>query len=306
VRFNKTFVETGKPATREIFLKLGNQQDRVTMSKKTLTLTILSIIALTFLITQVNAVTLVAPANGATISGLFTMTASNSSFGNMTNCTFYAKSASTAQNTWLKINVISNTTDNNATIGGRTNTSSIFEDSNNYIFNATCMDIDLNTSSAVGTATVTVNNGAPVIPSALSPASSTIITSATTPTFTSTVSDANTTSCTYTIARGGATSGSDYFTGSATYSATTCSFTKTFSATTDNGDWIWYITASDGTDTAKSSQYTYQVQIPPSGGNLGVAEELQQEATTTQDYTLIWIMGIVVVIITITIILKRK
>jgi hypothetical protein len=205
------------------------------------------------------------PANSATISGTAILNATNVSLPDMVNCTFYAKSASTANSSWTSLGTFTNATSNPLNING-TFSSAILEDSSNYQFNATCRNLSNSLTSNVGTATVIIDNTIPQAPSSLSPSDKTVKTTSGAQTFSSTVTDANTTSCTYWIARNHATSGTDYITGAGTYSTSTCSFSKTFSTTADNGIWTFGFTASDGTNSTSSSENELQVNLPGSGG----------------------------------------
>lgn len=141
-----------------------------------------------------------------------------------------------------------------------------FEDSNDYtiIFQLRNGSDSFNVSRN----SITINNTIPQVPSSLSPSSTTILTSSSTQTFTSTVTNRNTTGCTYTIYRGGSPSDSSSASGSANYLTNTCSFTKSFTSSVDNGNYYWTITASDGSDSSISSPTLFSVQIPASAGGL--------------------------------------
>lgn len=277
------------------------------MIKPTKRLLLLSLfLVLTFSIMSVNALTLTIPANGATISGTAVLNATE--MVAVTSCSFYAKSSLTANSSWSSLGTFTNLTAAQTWING-TFKSSVLEDANNYQFNATCTNASI-TLSSIGTASVTVNNGAPPAPTSLSPSTNTITTSSGVISFSASVTDANTTSCTYTIARGGATSGSDYFTGTGTYSGSNCTFTKSFNDTDSNGDWWWFITASDESQTANSAQNIFQVQLPASGGNLDTAQQNQQQIIAQQQIqeqspSTYWIIGIIVAFIVLIVIVRR-
>lgn len=252
---------------------------QIKMENKNIYLTFLALFSIIFMFSMVSA-TLTQPASSSTIAGtVAVLNATNATtLGNMVNCTFYAQSASTANSSWANLGFVSNLTANALNLNLTFNSNTL-EDSNDYIFNATCKNLSNSGTSSLTTA-VTIDNTAPAAPSALSPATNTLQTTSTTQNFSSTVINANTTSCTYVIARGGASSGSDYITGAGTYSGTTCSFTKAFTTTNDNGNWIWYTIASDGTNTTSASAINYNFQTAPNAG--GVANSAQANAVKNQ------------------------
>ena len=246
-----------------------------------------------------GSVTVVSPASSSVISGTAVLNASGT---NLLNCTFYAKSPSTANNTWANLGTFYNSTANAGSING-TFDSSILEDSNDYTFNATCYNSSGSLHEGISTS-VTIDNTVPQAPTSLSPTDNTLITSATTQNFSATVVDSNTTGCTYVISRGGATSGNDYITGTASYSGSSCSFTKSFSSQTDNGNWYWYIIASDGSNTTSSSTHLLQVQIPPSGGGTTEVTIPVIDEEKLKNIVII-VIAIIVVIIIVSILKKR-
>lgn len=246
------------------------------------------------------------PANSATISGTAILNATNVSLPDMVNCTFYAKSASTANSSWTSLGTFTNATANPLNING-TFSSSILEDSTDYQFNATCRNSTNSLTSNVGTATVTIDNTIPQAPSSLSPSDKTVKTTSGAQTFSSTVTDANTTSCTYHIARNHASAGNDYITGTATYSGSTCSFSKTFSTTADNGVWTYGFTASDGTNSTSSSENELQVNLPGSGGGyLPGTPSGQVGEKEKQGFLVIVLVVVVLGIILLWLIFKKK
>ena len=249
-------------------------------------------------------VTLISPSASSTISGTTILNVSVTSPTSNFTCKFYAKSSSTANNTWSLLATQLNTT---ATTSNTTFDSTVIEDSNDYIFNATCYN-DTDTWGSDTNTGITVDNTIPQAPT-LSPSTNTLVTSATTQTFTGTVADENTTGCTYVIGRGGTSlSSEDTTSGTATYSGTTCTFTKTFSDQSDNGDWYWYITASDGSNTTDSVTNVLQVQIAPSSGSRVIKKKSPLAIVDVGDGKsnyLLWgaVIAIVVLFIYVT---KRK
>lgn len=229
--------------------------------------------------------TLTQPATGATISGTTVLNATNTTLTNMLNCTFLAGSPSTA-NISVTIGTYLNTTANALNINTTFNSVSL-EDSNDYTFTAFCTNGTTNTTSS--TTGVIISNTVPDAPSALSPVNLNTLTTVGTQTFSSTVTDAKTTGCTYTIYRGGGTS--DGTSGTTTYSGNTCSFTKAFSTTADNGNWVWSITAGDGSATNASTSTTLNVQLPASGGGLPGTPTADNQADCVSK-GLIWSNGV--------------
>lgn len=236
------------------------------MKEKKIVMYGLSFIFLLFLISfssaAVGNATLTLPAASTTYSGtviLNTTTANQA--GNFT-CSFYGKSLISANSSW---SILASAVNNTASGVNTTFDSVGIEDANDYSVNVTCAN-NTNTWTPDVHTGITIDNTIPQAPT-LSPSTNTLNKTSGTYTFTGDVTDANTTSCTYLISRGGAVSGTqDSTTGSATYSAASCTFTKTFSNSKDNGDWYWYITASDGSNTTQSATNILQVQIAPSGG----------------------------------------
>jgi hypothetical protein len=242
--------------------------------------------------------TLVKPASSNVISGTYVLNVTNGTMNEIINCTWYAKSALTANSSYVAITgLIANVTPSASNIS-TTFVSTILEDSNDYYVYATCANVTLvqNTSVASG---VVIDNHVPQAPT-LSPSSNqdSPRTTAVYQTFSGTVINANTTSCTYTIARGGATSGTDYFSGTAGGSASTCSFTKEFNSTVDNGDWIWSITASDGTNTTTSTNH-FVVSFPGSGGGGNHQQTTSGSTNGEGSKSFGWILGIIIVLIII-------
>jgi hypothetical protein len=281
------------------------------MHKKNISLFLFSFLLAIMLISFASsAVTILSPGASATLSGTSILNATNSTADNYLNCTFYAKSASTANSSWTTLGFFTNNTI--ASVNGTFN-SAILEDSNDYIFNATCHNTTSNGTLGIFSTTrtgITINNTVPQAPSSLTPDSHTSLTSAQTVTFSVVVTDRNTTGCTYTISRGGASSGEDYYTGTATYSGTNCSFTKTFSTQSDSGSWVWSIIASDGVDTLATSGMYYDVAIQTVTGNLAVAQANAQAlesgtlpTTQTQksNNNVIWIIIAIIIVIALVI-----
>lgn len=301
------------------------------VSKKFNSFLILSIFAISLLcvigvnaVVVENGVNFILPTNGQSISQNMTIQIVNvtSVFNQINNCTLYIKSPSTANSSWVDMGTFLNTT--LSYVNGTYNTTYL-EDSNDYTLNATCR----NQSNDIGykTITITVDNTIPIAPSSLSPANNEVISTSGSQTFSSTVTNSKTTSCTYTIARGGATSGNDYTSGTATYSASTCSFTKTFTDSNDNGEWYWKITASDGTNTTNSATNIVSAQFAGGGGGLPGTPTQDDQATcqslgsnyvwsngvcymvnsnpNSQSNNLIWwIIGIIIAIVVVVFIAK--
>ena len=186
-----------------------------------------------------------------------------------------------------------------------------FEDGNDYT-----ITFELNNGTAtakvnVSRTGITINNTIPQAPSSLTPVTNSIISSATTQTFSSTVIDGNTTSCTYVINRGGSSADSKSASGTTTYSASTCSFTKDFSTSLDNGIYYWTITASDESDNVISSEGLLNVQLPGTNGGLPQGTYTTEGKTFSVSSTgeLIqnkWWIAVILIVIIGTIVILRK
>lgn len=204
------------------------------------------------------------PSASSSVSGNVTVNVTFVQAEEIVNCTLYLQSALSGNSTWTSLGTFANVTDISVTAGIN---SSTFNDANDYILNATCMNLSTDTSDDTNTG-ITIDNTVPDAPSSISPSTNTQIKTATAQTFSSTVTDRETTSCTYTIYRDGSASDTKSASGSGTYSGTSCSFTKTFSDSSDNGKYYVTFTASDETNTTASSVVFYDVAIAGSNGGL--------------------------------------
>lgn len=210
-------------------------------------------------------VTVTNPGASATLTATVVV---NATGVNLLNCTFYAKSASTANSTWATLGFFVNATAGAINVNG-TFSSLVLEDSNDYVFNATCTN--QTNSLHEGTRTgITIQNTIPQAPSSLSPVASSI-SSNTSVAFSGTVTDRNTTGCTlYFVGKNpGATSYA------MTYATTGC--TKTISGFPEE-TYTYYIQATDGTDTTNSAQTTFQIRRNSQGE---VIQPIDQTTTST-------------------------
>lgn len=210
---------------------------------------------------------------------------------NYTTGYIYLQSAGlTANTTETLMATVSNTTayDFNGTLDSTT-----LEDGNDYTFKCSLFNgTDYVNASRTG---ITVDNGVPTAPT-ISPANYYTITTSGTQTVTGTVVDAETTSCTYTIYRGGSTA--DGNSGSGSYSGSSCTFTKAFSTSADNGDWWITVTASDGTNTTASSVSHLTVNLVGAGSGSLLPLEVAGDGTTGEGSNgWKWVIGIIVVIL---------
>lgn len=272
----------------------------------------LFILCLAFAVLLVSSVSasgnLITPATSGTVSGARSPLNATNVTGavnltDMLNCSFYAKSASTANSSFVLIAVQLNDTPLQPSINASFD-SKILEDSNDYVFNASCSNATTVISSL--STGITVDNTSPDTPTSFSPASYTTVTTTDTQTFSASVNNTETTGCTYTISRGGTASGDDLVSGTATYSASTCSFTKAFSST-DNGVWVWKITASDGTQSAVGGAEV-NIQLPASGGGLPSANVRNVNGQVVQNNSKSWIVIVILAIVIIggVIVLARR
>jgi len=252
-------------------------------SKKILLLSLLSVIVL-FSMFSVSAliaanITIVSPATSGTLSGIISpvnITRDGYDGENWTRARAYLQSAALTANTteMMVVDWTLNVTTYNWSL--EIDTSGI-EDGNDYTFKIELWNgtDDINVTRTG----LTINNGVPTAPT-LSPSTNTQSTSAETVTFTGTVVDANTTSCTYTFYRDGSSSDGNSDSGSGSYSGTSCTFTQTFADNTDNGNYYWTVTASDGTDTAVSATNIYTVVIGGTSGGLAPGTYTTEEGKT--------------------------
>lgn len=285
------------------------------MKSKNLVLNLLLLSVFLFSIISVSAsTTMFTPVASSTVDGIVNFNVTiNESREDFINLTFFAKSTLTANSTWVEIG-----TNASLNISSTSNLSStnidlraLIEDANDYIFNVTSTNQSSNIVLSEDTNTgITVDNTVPTAPSSPSPVDLGSIITIGTQTFSQTVLDPNTTSCTYTLNRDGQDSGDDSISGSSTYSGSTCSFTKAFSTSADNGNWCWTQTASDETNTSASAQACVSVGIPGANGGLPRGEFIADESGTIlaigsegvfgeNARAIWWIIGIVVAILII-------
>lgn len=212
-----------------------------------------------------GALTFVTPVTGDELSKTQNVSLLNADAIELVNCTITISSASTNATTAVSYTVLNTSTTQSQieTTWNRIN----YQDSNDYIMGATCRNQTNSAYTATSITGIIIDTGVPTTPSALDPATDTSLKSQQTTTFSATVTDANTTACTYIISRGGADVSDtiNYVTGSATYSASSCTFTKEFTQAS-NGDWTWSITASDGSNTTASANTVYKVALQTGGG----------------------------------------
>lgn len=244
-----------------------------------------------FFIASVSAVTTMqTPATSSTISRATIFNVNTTDVpglqGILVNLTFYAKSASTANSSWVAIGQNNSL---NLTLRGNDSFTTInvnpgfLEDSNDYIFNVTIKNETTGVFFGQDTNTgIIIDNTAPQTPSSLSPADNNLVSSATTQTYSATVTGTNTTSCTISIGK----NGGSYVTNTATHSGNTCTYTDTaYSTSADNALYSWYFIASDGTNSSTSSVFNNNVQLPGTGGGAGL-QVAQQNAKSGKAFAI--------------------
>ncbi len=211
-------------------------------------------------IVSASTVTIV-PASGATLTGTKVLNGSLVGYTFLPSVTFvnvswYAKSASTANSSWVLLNA-SQAVDLSVTnFTGTTFNSLVLEDSNDYIFNITYSNTTVFFGDAVSTGVI-VQNSVPIAPLSITPTSDDDGAF----TISSTVAGLNTTGCTLTF--DGANPGSGSY--AMTHSGNTC--TQAFTGVPDL-IYKFRITASDGTDTANSVLSTLTVTKQTSAGKI--------------------------------------
>lgn len=214
---------------------------------------IATIISLSFIVLSLSLMSAgwITPASGSVVGGATTFNITNSTAATY-NCTIWASSPSTTNSTNVSLGTLTNESaidfDINGSIEVKVET---LEDSNDYSFYASCMDLTSTTNTS--TVTLTVDNTIPETPSSLSPASNSKDSDGSV-TFSGSVVDANTTGCTlYFVGRN---PGSSSY--AMTYSASSCTYSIT---TIPEETYVYYIQATDGTNTTNSAQTRFSVSL---------------------------------------------
>lgn len=208
-------------------------------------------------------ITVVTPGASGSISGAtysFNCTMDYYSDQNWTEATIYLESAALTANT-SSYNAGTFTNDSSTTPGQFNDTIDVsyikLEDGNDYIF--TC-EVYNGTDKVNGTRTgVTVDNTIPQSASSLTPTSDTDGAV----TFSGTVVGSNTTACTLYFS--GINPGSSSYT--MTHTGNTCSYSH---SSVPDQTYVWYIQASDGTNTTNSNTQTTNVDVTTSAGKAAV------------------------------------
>lgn len=264
---------------KNLYKLLSLLTSKFKMKNKFIYLTLVIVISLlTFSIASMATasawtVNLIAPATSAIVSGAtVTLNATISADANVKNCTFYAKSsgALTANSTWSSLATATNTSAGDL-VFNTTFDSSILEDCNDYIFNATCRNDTVTVTNASSTG-VTIENTIPQAASSLSPTDKSTDTDGSI-LFSGTVTGVNTTSCVL------------YF-GVESYamahSGNTCTYTL---SNIPEQTYSFWITASDETNTTNSATYTSTIDITKSAGKAALIAQ-REGAKVTGPHTL--------------------
>ncbi len=224
--------------------------------------------------------TLIAPAEDGTVLGSYTLNATMAStdFVNLTTewyCEFYASSTLTANSSYTvgtTTGLLVNQTNDTAkwfidVAWDSADTPFTLEDDSTYVFSANCgmangTDIqDEDTSTGV-----TVDNSEPTAPSSLYPTEGAIY-NYTGVTFIGTVAEENTSSCTLYFV--GNNPGTSSYAGTQTAGTATC--TKSFNTNYfAEGVYMYYMRASDGTNTSDSVKTNFTVDTP---GGMGFSQQ---------------------------------
>lgn len=212
------------------------------------------------------APTLVAPATSGIVTGTAVLNATNGTLLETLNCSFYARSTSTANSSYLYLANATNTSAGQI-IFNTTFNSLLLEDSNDYSFYASCWNATGQSNSTASTS-VRVDNTIPQAPSSLSPAAGTtdgdgIIN------FTTTVTGANTTGCILFFPN--VNPGSKSYT--MTHSGNLCWYQLT---TKSEQTFDYIVEASDGTNKTNSSQTRININMQGGNSYLFQSEEAQQ------------------------------
>jgi len=212
-------------------------------------------------------ITIVIPASSGNLSGTASVFNCSLVAGyeaeNWTRVRVYLQSVSKTANTTeaLVTGWITNTTA--YALNGTVNTI-VVEDGNDYTFKCQVWNgTNFVNKTRSG---ITIDNTIPQAPSITSHTNNQIVSNSNAQTFTYTVVNSNTTSCSYTLYRYGSGSDAKSVSGTGTYLGSSCSFTKSFTDSSFNGNWDLIATASDETNSTASSTTTLQVQLAGSGG----------------------------------------
>lgn len=210
--------------------------------------------------------TLVSPASSSSIGGtdvvLNLSVDSVIPIENFNLVTFYAKSASTANSSWVTLASVANTSD---TMFNTTFNTLILEDAIDYIFNATISNSSNNVS--ITNTAIKVDNTAPATPTGIISGEQNTLT----PSFTATIIGANVTGCSINFT--GRNPGSLGY--SMTHSGDLCTIS---SINMPEQTYLYTITAHDGTNSSTTAETTIQISTAPSsGGSKGTGT-----TTTTQ------------------------
>lgn len=213
------------------------------------------------LVSAVSTATLTAPADSASLTGtkILNSTLTGYTFNpgdTLVNITWYAKSASTANSSWVILNQSLNVNLTVTNASGVTFNSLVLEDSNDYIFNVTFYNYTNFIAGDTSTGVV-LQNSVPITPTSITPTTDDDGSF----TISSTVAGLNTTGCT--LAFEGSNPGSASYT--MTHSGNTC--TQIFSGVSDL-IYKFKITASDGTDTATTGLQSLSVSRTTSAGKV--------------------------------------
>ena len=219
----------------------------------------------------VNAftVTLNTPAtNEDSVSGTAYVLNATTADVSVYNCTFYAKSTSTANSTYGLLNAtVTNTSSGQTEFTTNWDTTSV-EDSNDYSFNATCYneigDIGVDTNTGIE-----IDNTVPTAPSSPAPADKSTNTNGS-QAFSVAVTGSETTGCTLYFS--GPNPGSSNY--AMTHSGDTC--TKSAIAFPEY-TYYWYVIATDGTNTTTGTTYRVGVDISHAVPKAAYIEYMQQQ-----------------------------
>ena len=274
------------------------------MANKNISILLIVIAVFTLSVMSVMAsVTVVSPGASAIVSGTYIL---NASGVDLKNCTFYAKSSSTANSSWVSLGAFSNISAGQIRINGTFN-SGILEDASDYIFNASCYNGSGQYHEGTRSS-ITLDNSIPDTP-ILSPTSGTRDTDGSV-TFTGTVNGSETTACT--LYFDGINPGSSSY--SMTHSSNTCTYTA---SAVPEQSYKWYVQATDGRNTTNSATNTIIVDVNTGGAKGGAIWYLDQQSNSdTQTLAIaseqektnntVLVIVIILVVITVAFVINRR
>ena len=263
-----------------------------------------------FLLNFISAVVnLDQPTSDATVTGANQrLNVTVTSFVNVTGCSWYVSSSSTANSTATNISSLGNTSNNQLTFNVTSWNTINLEDANDYSLYASCTNMTSTIQNSTAT-TVTVNNSIPQAPTSLFPSAGQIVTNASF-LISSTITSYNTTQCLLFFVNGPNFGGSPQ---TMTHTGSECTIALNG---TPEQTYKYIVEANDGTNRVNSTETTFQVNTPGSNPkvtqyylNRGVGEQTESGQTLATGFgggKVPLIIIVILVIVGIAIWIRKK